>query len=140
MSAKRSYFASVSIRPDHGLARVAEILSVALDGFLLCADDSGRFEECLAFTDEKHGVEIQLVGDSTDERSQADYSLTLRCLNVEPSELGARIGSKFLAAFPTQLPTEKNGYVNISQCLSDQIAAKTDLRCYPAWIQKQVNE
>lgn len=130
----KSYFGSISIGSDQDLVQVSKELNAVVDGFLLREEDTGRFEDYPAFIDKKGSVEINLVGCPSDSENCEHYSFTVTCISINPAQLGKEIGSQFINSIPTNLPIEKNGYVNISEYVNKYVMTKTALKCRAAWV------
>ncbi len=134
MTKKKSYFGSVSISASNTSSRTAEIINDVLDGFLLQEDESGHFEGYPAYTATIESIVLELVGNLPDDDDANFYSLTLKCIKIDPVEVGTKISSKFFTTLPTGLPVEKNGYINISTYLCNYILANTSLNCAVSWV------
>jgi len=140
MTKQNSYFGSISIAPSNTLSRTAEILNAVLDGFFLKEDESGRFEEYPAYIADIDSIELQLVGNSQDDVDTNFYCLTLRCISIDPIDVGIKIPSKLITAIPEGLSVERNGYINISTYLSNFISINTTLSCNVNWVTHPSNE
>lgn len=132
MNNGKYYSGRVAIAADRPLEQVAEAVNSVLDGFTLREEDTGRFEGVPGFIDQRGPIEVRLTGIPEGEQEDDDYYiLALNCRQeIEPIPIGQEICSKFVAAFPSNLPVRHTGSINLCEHLLAHLQAHTSLNCW----------